>query len=1162
MSKVLMPQMAQATNSLIMSTTTQTKTSKEKQNLQSTNNRNSNSQLNNTTPLETNHLQHQQQTYSSSDSSTITNSVPQSPTQLLDFDDFTSTSSIMEFLRQEQKCSGGDGISTNGHDSEVDVESIFQEVSRLADNSDNRSVEELLREAELLLHQNFMGNIRQPENKSTMVKANANGTSSQKLTADKSPAPILATTIQMNSKYTKSIENVPPHSSLIKLINGYAPASTPLDDCSPPLMTPETPTVTYSLSDVGPSGLGGNTFNNFINSLPSESVISKESPLLDMPEENTATLNQCSSNDNTTKDITTKNMLDGDDDTDDGTDTIEEITEAMETIELIVHDEDDDEGEDDHLIDRGGDNYAVLEPEKEPKIMGNPPLKPPAPPLNTNHNINPYPSGTNNSDSLNSTFSSISSISSSRTAMEQQQQAIQACNESQDNNNSDFAKGARRPSYEISNNNSPHNSQTLQKQATSSPNLLASPLQRLAACNTNSAIGTTMERCNSGSYLGRRSSMTTPDSGVSSQTYLTSTCSTNMAFSQRSSSPNVKSIGIGTTSRLYCDKSVNSSPVHVVSTMTSPIHETAPHGSLTSSASHHSLSREHALKLEIEQLQERLKDTEERLESFRIQHDTVSQLHRKLRESNTQLQEESEMLKLDVQHLNECANVLRTELQAARNDRDEALELQKVLQNELEETRAERKRALEMKEKDVKTIQDLQRQCREMERILMRKHPDSVSALIVASKGGGMSSSDQENRNSRKLLEQRIAQLEADAKEQDYKAQQILANVQARFNSVQAKYETHIADLETQVLSLQEINTKLNEKIESQVRTLDYFVSKKAEKFYNNCTQTEEPYIQPTPPPPPAPVTPSPVVAKTRKIPKKTIGIQTQASCTRESGTNTIGSSAQPLSASSSTSSTANSTPNNSRPNSKQSGIRKPMATASGNHLSSAIASKLPVSQSDSTISLMAAQAALNAKEDAHLLATIRGMRVDLAIKNKAMQRLTRELDECKKTIKKIQKEKDAFKNDKLQSSTAAAVASTSNSSSKSNLDHMPATTESQALKEALSKYKLLEADYKSLHDKRLQDLKTLQTAHERELATCHETVRLLQQRLNERDEQFAMQKRRKVPVDYYALKAKVSSLERRHTEREERLHMLVEALSKGRLNGALDDLLTDNNNQ
>lgn len=45
-------------------------------------------------------------------------------------------------------------------------------------------------------------------------------------------------------------------------------------------------------------------------------------------------------------------------------------------------------------------------------------------------------------------------------------------------------------------------------------------------------------------------------------------------------------------------------------------------------------------------------------------------------------------------------------------------------------------------------------------------------------------------------------------------------------------------------------------------------------------------------------------------------------------------------------------------------------------------------------------------KDDAHLMATIRGMRVDLAIKEKALQRLNRELDDCKKLIKKLQKEK------------------------------------------------------------------------------------------------------------------------------------------------------------
>lgn len=52
----------------------------------------------------------------------------------------------------------------------------------------------------------------------------------------------------------------------------------------------------------------------------------------------------------------------------------------------------------------------------------------------------------------------------------------------------------------------------------------------------------------------------------------------------------------------------------------------------------------------------------------------------------------------------------------------------------------------------------------------------------------------------RRMLEQRIAQLEQDAREQDRKAQLILANVQSRFSSVQSKYETHISDLETQVL--------------------------------------------------------------------------------------------------------------------------------------------------------------------------------------------------------------------------------------------------------------------------------------------------------------------------------------------------------------------------
>lgn len=53
--------------------------------------------------------------------------------------------------------------------------------------------------------------------------------------------------------------------------------------------------------------------------------------------------------------------------------------------------------------------------------------------------------------------------------------------------------------------------------------------------------------------------------------------------------------------------------------------------------------------------------------------------------------------------------------------------------------------------------------------------------------------------------------------------------------------------------------------------------------------------------------------------------------------------------------------------------------------------------------------------------------------------------------------------------------------------------------------------------------MKTLQNAHERELTTSHETIRILQSRL---EEQVAIlggaKEKRRGPVDYYALKAKV----------------------------------------
>lgn len=63
-------------------------------------------------------------------------------------DNTNGSNSIIEFLNQEQKCLMP---SENDLNSELDIDSIFEEINRLSDESDERSVDEILREAELLL---------------------------------------------------------------------------------------------------------------------------------------------------------------------------------------------------------------------------------------------------------------------------------------------------------------------------------------------------------------------------------------------------------------------------------------------------------------------------------------------------------------------------------------------------------------------------------------------------------------------------------------------------------------------------------------------------------------------------------------------------------------------------------------------------------------------------------------------------------------------------------------------------------------------------------------------------------------------------------------------------------------------------------------------------
>lgn len=347
-------------------------------------------------------------------------------------------------------------------------------------------------------------------------------------------------------------------------------------------------------------------------------------------------------------------------------------------------------------------------------------------------------------------------------------------------------------------------------------------------------------------------------------------------------------------------------------------------GSMSSSiySPTNSYARERALESEITALQDKLKDTEERYQAVRLKYDALRVHYRDVKEQQHGVQDETEKLRRDVQHLNDCASILRNEINVAKGDRAEAVRLQKVLQGELDSCRGDRKRLADQTERDSRVILDLQRQCKEMEKILSRKHPDSVSALIVAAKG----QKQQDNQaaaaaeGSRKVLEQRIVQLERDAVEQDAKAQKILTNVQSKFSAIQAKYETHIADLETQVLSLQEINSKLNKKMVVM-----------ADKLQEEQREKED------------------LIASQAKQGDEAVSMTSRSTQTVAKASNL------------------------------------PRAVSSSNK------SQTNGSDSDSSTQLMA---------------TIRGMRVDLAIKEKALQRLTRELEECKKTIKKLKESK------------------------------------------------------------------------------------------------------------------------------------------------------------
>ncbi|KAJ8411430.1 hypothetical protein AAFF_G00162380 [Aldrovandia affinis] len=106
---------------------------------------------------------------------------------------------------------------------------------------------------------------------------------------------------------------------------------------------------------------------------------------------------------------------------------------------------------------------------------------------------------------------------------------------------------------------------------------------------------------------------------------------------------------------------------------------------------------------------------------------------------------------------------------------------------------------------DAKRIQDLERQVKEMEKILRRRHPNSLPALIfAAASAGGGGAGALENPQTVALLERRAHRLEAELEGRDEEAKRSLRAMEQQYHRIKMQYEERISELEQQLAQVSE----------------------------------------------------------------------------------------------------------------------------------------------------------------------------------------------------------------------------------------------------------------------------------------------------------------------------------------------------------------------
>ncbi|KAG5861895.1 hypothetical protein JTB14_011325 [Gonioctena quinquepunctata] len=242
------------------------------------------------------------------------------------------------------------------------------------------------------------------------------------------------------------------------------------------------------------------------------------------------------------------------------------------------------------------------------------------------------------------------------------------------------------------------------------------------------------------------------------------------------------------------------------------------------------------LNIELEKALEHLKDSKEINTALQLQLDAVNKSHQLLKSSYDDLANSNQTIERRVVELDFTLAKYKSEVLNLQKSKDKLLE-NEINLNKLFEIEKLQSKSLKLQnEKDAKCILDLNRQIKEMERIIARKHPDSVSALIVAAKENATDT----NLTARKILEDRIKTLEQEQIIREAQSSKVFLEIQEKFNQMKVKYESHIEDLETHVSDLKEQLKKNADTYDVYTQTIVQENSPQKETF-SVFTQTDSP---------------------------------------------------------------------------------------------------------------------------------------------------------------------------------------------------------------------------------------------------------------------------------------------------------------------------------